>query len=256
MDEVNEVDRVLHLVATGDLGQPFYMAWGVHAGIEGASWTRIQADGLITRQSLTHGQDVKSRPVGRVAPHEVQDLADVMSAYGISAPEVGPPSNPGRCESLDLVGGGVSYQVLMDPAEVDGRGDLSDIRSRFELLEGRAKAAARVSRAQNPPLEIEVSPLFWATVFGLGLITCGIGALWMLNLLRTFPRRFDQSGVVLRDGRAFAWDELSIRPRVDVSRGTTLGYDLIASDGTAVRIAPGGIKNPAAVFERLQRRLS
>jgi hypothetical protein len=98
------------------------------------------------------------------------------------------------------------------------------------------------------PIEVRASTIFNATLIIGGLLSCGLVGVMLLVVSRNMPRRMDARGLRLRNGKRFGWADLTLKKRVAANdEGMVLGYDLIAPDGTGIRLAEGAFADGAAV---------
>lgn len=261
--------RALRVYAGGGRGDGLYLVWGVHEGMRGARWIAVCGDGLV-RQTCS-GSAGADDVVGHVPVKAARDLAELVSNGGVLE-RAGQPSDPGCVLTLEIACFEDRARASFPPGDPDPA--LAAVAARFAALaaasRGPGPPSARVdaappSPADAPPrgepadapqpLDVEVSPLFWVTLGAGGLMTCGLVAVAMFILSRRFPRRLDGDGITLRDGRRFVWRDLRLRERV-LPDGRVMGHDLLAGDGTAIRLAPGGLVEGRAVTAYALARLA
>lgn len=76
---------------------PFSMAWGLHEGMRGATWTIITSDGTVKTNTIKPmrgpGPIQKPTEVGKLSPDELLQLAAVMCAMRFDMTEP-PPIQP------------------------------------------------------------------------------------------------------------------------------------------------------------------
>ncbi len=251
----NDLENLLVAVGEGAATGPVVFSWGVHQGIRGARWTDVHGDGRVVVRTTG---DEQAQPIGRVDPGAIKELVDSLLTYDIGALKVAAPADPGRVLTLDVTGPGVSWQLQMSVSAPQDHPELADIQGMFSDLHDLAAAAAQEPQLPAPaPREVRPSTLFKGTMVLGGLMSCGVVAVVMLPILRKMPRVMDAEGLTLRNGQRFTWKELRPRRRVDAAKpDVVLGYDLLAEDGTQIRLAEGAFADGAAVVEYALERVT
>lgn len=109
------------------------------------------------------------------------------------------------------------------------------------------------------PLEVHLTSLYRTLMWLIGLITLGVGALGLWFTAQKWPRLLDDSGVTLRNGKHFAWSELTDIIRVTVVRnmggGRVTGRLDLKFGKYRVPIVPQSLVEGAEVMEWLSTKL-
>lgn len=230
--------------------EPLELSWGVHEGMRGARWLSVGSDGLVQETTFSpssRGAPVR-RPLGRVGLDEVRALAGVVARAGLVSRS---DADPAHRLTLSLRCGQDRLEWVF-ASEDASSGGLHAVVAAFE----RARQGATVVPAGPAPMDVRLAVSSWVMLAVVGVFTCGVGALGLLLTWRRFPRRMDADGLTLRSGRSYRWSELTLRRRVAAHRpSVVLGYDLLARDGSEIRIAPGALVHGADVLAYLVARL-
>lgn len=80
----NAYEHVKALSIGAEPPAPFRIAWGIHEGMRGATWTILASDGTVLTNTIkpTRGPFVPQMPteIGRISADEVRTIAAVMCA--------------------------------------------------------------------------------------------------------------------------------------------------------------------------------
>lgn len=83
---------------------PFRMAWGVHEGMRGATWTTVASDGTVLTNTIkpSRGPFVPQKPteVGKLTPDEILQFAAILCAqrFDLIQPPVADPTDVSQPE--------------------------------------------------------------------------------------------------------------------------------------------------------------
>ena len=105
-------------------------------------------------------------------------------------------------------------------------------------------------------MDIKIVPLSRGLMVVLGVCTLGIAPLAIRMKEKHWPKSVDESGLITRGGKRYAWGDFTkvLKVITNVSGTVTERYDLRASSGT-VGIFPGRIQNAQQVMDYIWRRL-
>ncbi|GEM_PF-3530833 len=252
---MEELLQDLERLAAGQAIPDLYLIRAAHsAPPHGATWTVVSGGGEVKDMTNRPGQpDEPPKSLGSVAPTSVAALARTLlqTRFHELRPS-GPPRPGGGLVEIQVVKGEARLTAAVPPADYD-RPEAREIAQAF----GRLRAEATLPKAPTAPdpgMDVSLGCSYWGIAIVGGLFTFGIVTIVMVLLARRMPRRLDAEGVTLRNGRRFRWSELRHRARV-TPEGLVLGYDLLAPDGTEIRLTPGGFSNGRAVCEYALARL-
>lgn len=109
------------------------------------------------------------------------------------------------------------------------------------------------------PLEVHLAPAYRMLMWILGFFTFGVGAFGLWLTARKWPRRLDDSGITLRNGKLFAWSALTDIIRVTVVRheggGRMTGRLDLQFGRYRVSIVPQSLVEGPAVMAWLSEKL-
>ncbi len=254
-----DLENLLIAVGEGTAEGPVAITWGVHAGIRGATWTTVFSDGRVQVRRQAEPEDEVSvyGPLGHDA---VQELASTILTYDVPHLKLPPPQDPAHVLSLEVSGGTVSWQQLYSRLAIQETPQLLDVQATFSRLLEQARAASEVADrppAEVAPLTVKTSTLFTMTAVIGGLMTCGLVGVMLWVVSRSMPRTMDGLGLRLRNGRRYAWKDLTLRKRVAANDPSlVMGYDLLTQDGRGIRLAAGAFHDGEAVVRYALDRMA
>ncbi len=107
------------------------------------------------------------------------------------------------------------------------------------------------------PISLHLTPGMRALLGILMVISCGMAAVALRTIRRSWPRQFDATGIMVADGRRFAWCDLqAVRPLNVFVHGLPVArrIDLVFGS-TTVRIFPETLREGRKALAYLERRL-
>ncbi len=255
----NEVENLLVRIANKEQDLAATITWGIHKGITaGAEWITVFADGRVQRRDDHPTREDQVEVLGPV-PHEgIKELVDSIILYGILALALPQPVDLGGVKSLQVSGGDVSWSLDVPRSSVRDLPQLADLERLFEQLWSQAQALAAYD--EEPPTELAARPVAISTLFKVtavvgGLMTCGLVGVMLWVVSRHMPKTMDGHGLKLRNGRSYAWKDLTLRERV-THDGQVMGVDLLTPDDRGIRLAGGAFQDGEAVVQYALERMA